>query len=200
MMKKMIFALVALMVALPMVAQDYKINHDNTNSDGHRIISCEYVIVRSFSDRQVFNVALGADVSPSVDGTYNTQKYLKLKVVTMGKHIIPANSLLLVKNVDGEVLELRAMNEGNAMVRESVKMGTSYVAQYYASVFYPITEQDLEFLKKGIVKFRQETRTGKHEKEYKKEKDIKKITDVIINHDKLINEALATEKSFDSDF
>lgn len=199
-MKKMIFALIALMVALPMVAQDYKIDYDNTDSEGHRIISCEYVITRSFTDRQVFNVALGADVFPQADGTMSKNKYLKLKVVTLGQHIIPEGGLLLVKNVDGEVLELRAMNEGNAMVRESVKMGTSYVAQYYASVFYPITEQDLEFLKKGIVKFRQETKTGKHEKEYKKEKDIKKVTDVIINHDRLLNEALATEKAFDSDF
>lgn len=196
----MIFALIALMVALPMVAQDYKIDYDNTTSEGHRIISCEYVITRSFTDRAVFNVALGADVFPSADGTTSTNKYLKLKVVTLAPHKIPEGGVLLVKNVDGEVLELRAMNEGNAMVRESVKMGTSYVAQYYASVFYPITEEDLEFLKKGIVKFRQETNLGKHEKEYKKEKDIKKVTDVIINHDKLINEALATKKSFDSDF
>lgn len=199
-MKKMIFALIALMVALPMVAQDYKIDYDNTTSEGHRIISCEYVITRSFTDRAVFNVALGADVFPSADGTTSTNKYLKLKVVTLAPHKIPEGGVLLVKNVDGEVLELRAMNEGNAMVRESVKIGTTYVAQYFASVFYPITEQDLEFLKKGIVKFRQETNTGKHEKEYKKEKDIKKVTDVIINHDKLLNEALATEKSFDSDF
>lgn len=196
----MIFALIALMVALPMVAQNYKIDYDNTNSEGHRIISCEYVITRSFSDRQVFNVALGADVFPSTDGTTSKKKYLKLKVVTLGQHIIPRGSLLLVKNVDGEVLELRAMNEGNAMVRETEWIGSTPVAQYYASVFYPITEQDLEFLKKGIVKFRQETNFGKHEKEYKKEKDIKKVTDVIINHDKLLNEALATEKSFDSDF
>ena len=199
-MRKMIVALIALMVALPMVAQDYKIDYDNTTSEGHRIISCEYVITRSFSDRQVFNVALGADVFPSADGTTSKKKYLKLKVVTLGQHIIPKGSLLLVKNVDGEVLELRAMNEGNAMVRETEWIGGTPVAQYYASVFYPITEEDLEFLKKGIVKFRQETNFGKHEKEYKKEKDIKKVTDVIVNHDKLLNEALATEKAFDSDF
>lgn len=198
-MKKMIFALIALMVALPMVAQDYKIASDDAKPDGSRSISCELVTTRSFSDKQVFNLGL-TSITVDIDGVPNTRKYLVLKVVTLAPHKIPEGGVLLVKNVDGEVLELHALSEGNAMVRKTEWIGSTPIAQYYDMVFYRVTEEDLAFLKKGIVKFRQETKTGKHEKEYKKEKDIKKVTDVIINHDRLLNEALATEKSFDSDF
>lgn len=198
-MKKLIFALVALMVALPMVAQDYKIASDDAKPDGSRSISCELVTTRSFSDKQVFNVGLSS-ITINVEGVPSTRKYLVLKVVTLAQHKIPKGGVLLVKNIDGEVLELHALTEGNAMVRHTEWIGGTPIAQYYDMVFYRVTEEDLAFLKKGIVKFRQETNFGKHEKEYKKEKDIKKVTDVIINHDRLINEALATEKSFDSDF
>lgn len=198
-MKKFIFALFALVISLSMMAQDYVITTDEAHADGSRSIMCELVNTRSFTDKQVFHVGLSSLII-NVDGEKRIKKYLVLKVVTLAQHKIPEGSLLLVKNVDGEVLELRSISEGDAMVRKTEWIGNTPIAQYYASVFYTVTEEDLEFLKKGIVKFRQETNYGKHEKEYKKEKEIKKVTDVIINHDKLINEALAKEKTFDSDF
>lgn len=195
----MIIALVALVACLPMVAQDYKIVSDLVKPDGSRSISCELVNTRSFSDKQVFNVGLSS-ISIDIEGTLSTRKYLVLKVVTLSPHKVPKGGVLLIKNVDGEVLELHALTEGNATVRKTEWIGNTPIAQYYDMVFYRVTEDDLAFLKKGIVKFRQETSLGKHEKEYKKPKDIKKVTDAIIAHDNLINEALATEKSFDSDF
>lgn len=198
-MKKILFALIALVISLPMMAQDYVITTDEAHADGSRSIMCELVNTRSFTDKQVFHVALSA-ITTNIDGNKRTGKYLVLQVVTLAQHKILEGSLLLVKNVDGEVLELHARNEGDAMVRKTEWIGNTPIAQYYALVFYPVTEEDLKLLKKGIVKFRQETNYGKHEKEYKKEKEIKKVTDVIINHDKLINEALAKEKTFDSDF
>lgn len=72
-MKKMIFALIALVVALPMVAQDYKIVSDEAKADGSRSISCELVNTRSFSDKQVFNVGLSS-ITINVEGVPSTRR------------------------------------------------------------------------------------------------------------------------------
>ena len=76
----MIFALIALVVALPMVAQDYKIIHDETDSDGHRVILCEKINTRTFTDKQVFNIGMSAIVYTHADGRTDTTKYVGIQV------------------------------------------------------------------------------------------------------------------------
>lgn len=199
-MKKMFFALAALMVALPMVAQDYKIIHDETDSDGHRVILCEKINTRTFTDKQVFNIGMSAIVYTHADGRTDTTKYVGIQVNSLIDYKVEKGMLLLIKTVDDDVIELYSTDACHAKLLDMIWTGSNHIKNYGASVNYKITESDLAKLKKGIVKIRQEIVAGKHEKEYKKEKHIQKVTDAIINHDKLINEALATEKAFDSDF
>lgn len=199
-MKKMIFALIALIVALPMVAQDYKIVHDETNSEGHRVILCNLVNTRAFTDKQVFNVGLNAIVYVHADAPADTTKSVSIQVNALSDYEVKKGMVLLIKTVDEEVIELHADGNRHAKMLDMIWTGSSHIKNYGVPVDYTISENDLAKLKKGIVKIRQEIVAGKHEKEYKKEKHIQKVTDVIINHDKLLNEALATEKSFDSDF
>lgn len=198
-MKKILFALIALCVVLPSVAQDYKIIHDETNSEGHRVVFCDLVNTRSFTDKHIYNVALGALVYSTNEERGDTTKYLRIQV-NAGPYKVEKGMVLLIKNVDGEVVELYANYDVDATIWETIWVGNSAVRVYGKPVAYNITDADLAKLKKGITKFRQEVVAGHHDKEYKKEKDIKKVTDVIIAHDKLLNEALATEKTFDSDF
>lgn len=190
----MIFALIALMVALPMVAQDYKIIHDETDSDGHRVILCEKINTRTFTDKQVFNIGMSAIVYTHADGRTDTTKYVGIQVNSLIDYKVEKGMLLLIKTVDDDVIELYSTDACHAKLLDMIWTGSSHIKNYGASVSYKITESDLAKLKKGIVKIRQEIVAGKHEKEYKK------VTDAIINHDRLINEALATEKAFDSDF
>lgn len=199
-MKKIIIALIAMVVAMPMMAQDYKINHDETNSDGHRVILCEKINTRSFTDKQVFNVGMDAIVYTHADATTDTTKYLSVQVNSLVDYKVKKNMVLLVKTVEDNVIELFASGDADAKLIDMIWTGSTHIKNYGVSVSYRVSEADLAQLKKGIVKFRQEIVAGKHEKEYKKKKQIQKVTDAIINHDKLINEALATEKSFDSDF
>lgn len=197
-MKKIIIALVALMVALPMMAQEYKIDHDNTDGDGNRMITCELVDVRSFTDKKVFNIGLSGFVYTSPEGIVLPSKSLCIRVNSNNIYTIKKGMLLLIKTIDNEVIQLEALMDGTAS-RTTNWIGNTPVSTYGTTMVYKISEEQIAMMKKGVTKIRQEIMAGMHEKEFKK-KQILRVADIIINHDNLLNEALAEKKSFDSDF
>ena len=186
-MKKMIFALIALVVALPMVAQESKIVLDEVSSDGLRTIKCNVIGTRSFSDKHVFYLGLSA---------INDTLLLNVRVNASKDYEISQGMVLLVKTSEEKVLTLMAKDSQKAELKDSVWTGINYLYSYGADANYIVTAEQLELMKKGVTKLRQEVVAGKHEKTYKKDK----IGQIIKDQHKLINEALATEKAFDSDF
>lgn len=195
-MKKVLLALFAFMTSISLMAEDSVIERDEVGSDGYRVISCNLINTRcSFTDKVIFNVGLFA-----LEKDGRVSKSIKIQVYSNEPYKINGGMELLIKNRDGEVLKLKTQQGGDASVRDLVKIGNTILHHYQTLCFYNVTDEELEMLKKGITKVRQEKVLGSFEKEYKKDKHIAKITQVIIDQDKLINDALLNKKTFDSDF
>ena len=195
-MKKILFTLFAFMTSFSLMAEDSVIERDEVGSDGYRVISCNLINTRcSFTDKVIFNVGLFA-----IEKEGKVSKSLKIQVYDNAPYEIKGNMELLIKNKNEEVIKLKTQQGGDASVRDLVKIGNTILHHYQTICFYNITDEELEKLKVGITKIRQEKVLGCFEKEYKKEKHIAKITQVIIEQDKLINDALQSKKTFDSDF
>lgn len=195
-MKKVLLALFAFMTSISLMAEDSVIERDEVGSDGYRVISCNLINTRcSFTDKVIFNVGLFA-----LEKDGKVSKSIKIQVYSNEPYKINGGMELLIKNRDGDVLKLKTQQGGDASVRDLVKIGNTILHHYQTLCFYNVTDEELEMLKKGITKVRQEKVLGSFEKEYKKDKHIAKITQVIIDQDKLINDALLNKKTFDSDF
>ena len=195
-MKKVLLALFAFMTSISLMAEDSVIERDEVGSDGYRVISCNLINTRcSFTDKVIFNVGLFA-----LEKDGRVSKSIMIQVYSNEPYKINGGMELLIKNRDGDVLKLKTQQGGDASVRDLVKIGNTILHHYQTLCFYNVTDEELEMLKKGITKVRQEKVLGSFEKEYKKDKHIAKITQVIIDQDKLINDALLNKKTFDSDF
>ena len=195
MMKNIFVALFTFLMVVPMMAQKSEIIKDEVGSDGYRQICCNLINTRSFTDKYVFNIGLYA-----IEKDGNVQKFFVVDVTSNTPYKVENNMALLIKTKDDEVIKLTTEVGGDASVRDIVKIANTYTHYYKTSCLYNISEEQIEKIKTGITKLRQETTTGYHEKEYTKAKDINKNSKIIIEQNNLINNALENHKTFESDF
>lgn len=188
-MNKIILLTIGIVLTCTIQAQTIS---DNVNSQGVRVISGSLENVRDFKDKVIFHVGLSALVDPD---TKNTMYCLGVKVVNTTAYEIEKDMLLL-KNVNDEVITLKAQSNYDATVRD-VHEANGYVWSDYSTIaLYPISEEDIFKICQGIIKIRQECKVGRFDKEYKKDK----IGAVIKAEYAQIKSALKTEKSITDGF
>jgi len=90
----------------------------------------------------------------------------------------------------GDVITLYAMSNYDASVRDVHNVNGYVYSDYSTVALYPISKQQVLQLIGGVSKIRQETFTGTHNKEYKKDK----IGNIIKEEYILISKALRTKK------
>lgn len=190
-MKKIILLTIGIVLACTII-QAQTIS-DEVNSQGVRVISGSLENVRDFKDKIIFHVGLSALVTPD---TKNTIYCLGVKVVNPTAYEIEKDMLLLIKNVNDEVITLKAQSNYDATVRD-VHEANGYVWSDYSTIaLYPISEEDIFKICQGVTKIRQEYKAGTFDKEYKKDK----IGTVIKAEYTQIKSALKTEKSITDGF
>ena len=161
-MNKIILLTIGIVLTCTIQAQSIS---DNVNSQGVRVISGSLENVRDFKDKVIFHVGLSALVDPD---TKNTMYCLGVKVVNTTAYEIEKDMLLLLKNVNDEVITLKAQSNYDATVRD-VHEANGYVWSDYSTIaLYPISEEDIFKICQGIIKIRQECKVGTFDKEYKK--------------------------------
>lgn len=184
-MKKSIHLLSFLLICLTTTAQT--IVSDEVTSDGVRHIHGSLEIARDFKDREVFSIGLGAIQTPDSVVDF----LLSVKVIEMGPYHIKKGNVLLLKTFEGEVVTLSAMDDFDASVRDVHNVNGYVYSDYSTIAIYPITKQQILSLIKGVSKIRQETFTGTHNKEFKKDK----MGDILKEEYILINKSLRTSKN-----
>lgn len=121
---------------------------------------------------------------------------LSVKVVNTTAYEIEKDMLLLLKNVNDEVITLKAQSNYDATVRDVHEANGCVWSDYSTIALYPICEEDIFKICQGIIKIRQECKVGTFDKEYKKDK----IGAVIKAEYAQIKSALKTEKSITDGF
>ena len=182
-MKKNLILLSFLVLSFNVNAQS--IMSDEVNSEGIRHIHGSLEIARDFKDKEVFSIGLSAI---QIDST--EQFFLAVKVTEFSPYKVQQNSVLLLKPTMGDVITLYAMSNYDASVRDVHNVNGYVYSDYYTVALYPISKQQVLQLIGGVSKIRQETFTGTHNKEYKKDK----IGNIIKEEYILISKALRTKK------
>ena len=162
-MRKTSILLLALCLNIPTWGQT--IVKDEVNSQGERLIITSMDIARDFKDKEVFSVGLFATQ------TNDTEKFfLCIKVTSFEPYKIKLGSVLLMKTTNNEVVTLNAFSDYDASVREVHDVNGYIFSDYSTIALYPIDKDQITTLTNGVLKIRQETFAGTHNKEYKKDK------------------------------
>lgn len=103
---------------------------------------------------------------------------------------------LLLKDVDGNVVELEAINDADASVSEVHNINGFVYSDYSKAASYEISEETVRQLGKGVLKLRQEHSTGMFEKEWKKDK----MGSILKKELAEIRHKASIKKDFHSDF
>lgn len=132
------------------IGYSQKIVLDEVDSEGMRIIGCEY-----FTVSPTLKLSLSAYRCKGVSG-------LGLGVITYRANyfIIKKNMVLLLKNIDDEVITLKAYDNFYASPEEIQPVDDNVYDSYYNISLYQITEENIKKISKGIKKIRQETTDG----------------------------------------
>lgn len=162
-MKKSFFLLLTLCLNIPVFGQT--ILKDEVNSKGERIIVTSMEVARDFKDKEVFSVGLSALQVDDFE-----QFFLCIKVASFDPYKIKSGAVLLIKTTNDEVLTLNAFSDYDASVREIHDINNYVFSDYSTIAMYPITKEQIAALSQGVLKIRQETFGGTHNKEYKKDK------------------------------
>ena len=173
------------------------IESDEVDSEGIRTTLGSLEIVRDFKDKVVFNVGLGA-ITRYVD-EFNFTKtfyYIRVKTVSLSPYEIKKGMILLLKTTNDEVIQLKAVEDFDAVIRDIHDGGGFVYSDYSTVAWYPITEDELYKVCQGIKKIRQEHSRATFDKEYKKDK----IGNVIKLEYAQIKSALKTKKSITDGF
>lgn len=187
-MKKILLFLI-LLSSISVNAQ--KVVTDEVTSDGIRAILGESVYVTGMSDKVKLEVALHF-YADSVHSSY----LLNLRAVSSKPYIISKGMKLLLKDIDGNVVELEAINDADASVSEVHNINGFVYSDYSKTASYEIPEETIRQLGKGVLKLRQEHSTGKFEKEWKKDK----MGSVLKKELAEIKHKASLKKDFHSDF
>ena len=119
-----------------------------------------------------------------------------MKTVSLSPYEIKKGMILLLKTTNDEVIQLKAVEDFDAVIRD-IHAGGGFVYSDYSTVaWYPITEDELYKVCQGIKKIRQEHSRATFDKEYKKDK----IGNVIKLEYAQIKSALKTKKSITDGF
>ena len=160
-------------------------------ADNSRYISCSLALARDMTAINVLSFGLSAIQ------TENTTTYLlRMKITSLNPISVPDNAKLLIKCKDDAVIELNALGEDNAYVRDVHIIGNIVISDYSAYPIYPVTKEQIQQMCTGIEKVRIETSGNAIDKVYKKDKAGK----IIIAEYNLITEALAFKKTFSDGF
>lgn len=173
------------------------IESDEVDSKGVRKTIGSLEIVRDFKDRVVFNVGLGA-ITQYEDGTNlpKTFYYIRVKAVSLSPYEIKRGMALLLKTTNDEIIQLKVVEDFDAVVRDIHEAGGIIYTDYSTVAWYPITEEELYKVCQGIKKIRQEHASATFDKEYKKDK----IGNVIKLEYAQIKSALKKQKSITDGF
>lgn len=188
-MKKILLFTTIISLSSSVFAQ--KIELDKIDN-GERTIMCSHENVRSMKDKVVFSVALGANQNKSGETIYN----LSLKTTASSPITVPKSGKLLIKLMDDSIIELSTLMEYAGTVRDVHNINGYVFSDYTIYPAFILTTEQIEVIKNGVKKIRLETTTGNIDKDFKKDK----IGPIISAEYKLLNEALATKKSFSEDF
>lgn len=164
---------------------------DEVSSDGFRTIIGESVFVTGMSDKVKNEVALFY-YADSVNSSYS----LMLRSVSSKPYKISKGMKLLLKDKNGEVVELKANNDYDASVGAVHNINGFVYTDYSVCAFYDITEETIRQVAEGILKIRQEHSTGAFDKEWKKDK----MGSVLRKELAEIRHKASVKKDFHSDF
>ena len=173
------------------------IESDEVDSEGIRTTLGSLEIVRDFKDKVVFNVGLGATTRYVDEFDFTkTFYYIRVKTVSLSPYEIKKGMILLLKTTNDEVIQLKAVEDFDAVIRDIHDGGGFVYSDYSTVAWYPITEDELYKVCQGIKKIRQEHSRATFDKEYKKDK----IGNVIKLEYDQIKSALKTKKSITDGF
>ena len=188
-MKKLILLLALVACCGTMGAQNIV---DNVDANGKRTVFGKEITARDMTDRVVFNFSFFASVSSGED----TPRYdFVIRAVSNVGYKISKGDNLLLKNVDGDVIELKAATDADASLGSLHTTPTVYT-DYSTPVFYEVTDEQMAKICKGILKVKMQTYTGAFEKEYKKDKCGKKLSSQLEE----IKKVISKPKSFKDGF
>ena len=179
-------------------AMSAKIDYDRIEN-GVRVVATEKEFIESKND-----IAISVSISAVQRPNSSDLLYLQIYLATLKGPIgYPANARLLIKNTDGEVVELTSDERGaNDEIGHDVWLNDNRYHSYSISPLFSIDDEIISKLSKGIIKIRFEL-SNSHvqycEYDFKKDKTWKKLS----KHLELINKTLSTNKpstSFDEGF
>ena len=184
-MKKII--LLALLYAICSVSYAQGIFADETTGEGQRLITGNPVHISDLTDDVELLVGL------CYSGYEGVSTYaIALTPALKSEFCVKEGMRLLLKDRDGNVIELKAMSDAYSIL----KVVDTFHSIYYLTAFYEVSEENLSLLSSGIVKMRLEYNNGSFDKEWKE--DI--MGEVLKKEFAEIKRKLSVEKDFYSDF
>ena len=160
---------IALLIALSLVAFSASAQYSTTESDGFRFVASKHQVIRTgFSDKHPFEVSVSAALDPA-NGQWSYS--LLVGVMEFVSRAIPEGGALLIKTLDGTVIELA--NEFDELKSRDytgrINPGSSLVT-YVNHGCYQVTLEQLEALSTGVQKIRLQHSGEVIESVYKKDK------------------------------
>lgn len=144
---------------------------NKTSKEGIQTIATHtYWHRTSFTDTHPIGYSIFLSVFPNEDKRYS----LSIFINSANKHTLPQNGLLLIKTLDGSIIEAHQLSKEYNTYNSKVEYGT---VTYTISGLYEIEYEDLfKIASNGIQKIRIETSLNYIESEYKlkKSKEISK--------------------------
>lgn len=181
---------VFLLSALPLLTNAQKVERDYYDGDMHKV-ETEWEEVEDNKDKRDFFVMLLGTKTPT-DRYY----YLMFQPYSYGNFTFNKGSKLLMKTFDDTVYTKECIIAG-VTKKQFVQIFMVPATRYFATVTYPVTEEELNsFIENGIKKLRFQVTGETFEYEYKKDKIGKYLKKAKEN----VDNALEKQKSFDSDF
>lgn len=138
---------------------------ENSIKDDIRIILTSEITARSFTDRVIWNFALGG--YQKLNDKDNVNYILRVTLNAMTEIPITDKGIFLIKTFNDSILELTNISNNHY----TVTLGYPYRYNIHCNTAnFIITEKQIKALKEGVKKVRLETDDGFQEKEYKKDK------------------------------
>lgn len=181
-MKKITFIIALLLVAFSASAQ-----YATTEGDGFRFVATKHQVIRTgFTDRHPFEVSITAALNPD----NNEWSFsLLIGVMEMVSRAVPEGGVLLIKTMDGTVIELaNKYDELRSRDYEGRVASSTSIKTYVNHGSYPITKEQLSALAAGVQKIRLQHSGDVVESNYKKDKWGEPLSEMIQELDGLINQ------------
>lgn len=196
-MKNILFAILIFMPILSFAQSEDipSIAANKTSIEGVQTIATHtYWHRTSFTDTHPIGYSIFLSVFPDGDKRYS----LSIFINSSNKHTLPKNGLLLIKTLDGSIIEAHQISKEYNTCKSKIEYGT---ITYTISGLYDIEYEDLfKIASDGIQKIRIETSLNYIESEYKlkKSKEISKSFGNMLYS--LENELSTNKKDIRTDF